>query len=198
MALSNALPNSILKPGVCTSSTRPSNPYEGQFIYETNTDALLVYNGTAWVVPSGPTGNPTSNNQFANKSYVDTSVSNLRTSVDGSIETLETAISNRPTINGAINAKILCLSAVVETNENGDGTVSFPSGSFTSCTSVVACSGDMNAGPIPLATISLTGFSHTSFTFRVYRVTSVSYLGAIALTPHPNALVRVNYIAVGS
>ena len=191
MALSNAVANSILKPGVCTSTTRPANPYEGQFIYETNTDALLVYNGTAWVVPSGPTGNPTSNNQFANKSYVDTSVNN-------SASTLSTAISNRPTINGASNVKILCLSAVVSTNENGDGTVSFPSGSFTSCTSVVACSGDMNAGSVPFATISLTGFSHTSFTFRVYRVTSVNFLGAIVLAPNPSEGVRVNYIAVGS
>jgi len=39
---------SIVKPGVCTSSTRPASPYEGQMIYETDTDRTLVYNGTAW------------------------------------------------------------------------------------------------------------------------------------------------------
>ena len=37
-----------LKPGVCTSSTRPTSPYEGQAIYETDTDKMLVYNGSAW------------------------------------------------------------------------------------------------------------------------------------------------------
>lgn len=197
MALSNALPNSILQPGVCTSTTRPSNPYEGQFIYETNTDALLVYNGTAWVVPSGPTGNPTLNNQFANKSYVDTSVSNLQTSVDGSVTTLNTAISNRPTINGASNVKIVCLTSVVMANENGDGTVNFPSGSFTSCINVVACSGHTTATAIPISTISLYGFSNTGFTFRAYRITSAFYEGTPVLVPNPGELVRINYIAVG-
>ena len=39
---------SIIKPGVCTSSTRPAVPFEGQMIYETDTDKVLVYNGTAW------------------------------------------------------------------------------------------------------------------------------------------------------
>ena len=40
--------SSLSKPGVCTSSTRPATPYEGQMIYETDTDKVLVYNGTAW------------------------------------------------------------------------------------------------------------------------------------------------------
>ena len=39
---------SIIKPGVCTSSTRPAVPFEGQMIYETDTDKVLVYNGSAW------------------------------------------------------------------------------------------------------------------------------------------------------
>ena len=46
MAISN---NSTgLRPGVCTSSTRPTAPYEGQTVYETDTDKVLVWNGTAW------------------------------------------------------------------------------------------------------------------------------------------------------
>jgi len=40
-----------LKPGVCTSSTRPASPYEGQVIYETDTDKLLIWNGSAWYPP---------------------------------------------------------------------------------------------------------------------------------------------------
>lgn len=41
--------SSLAKPGVCTSTTRPATPYEGQMIYETDTDKVLIYNGTAWV-----------------------------------------------------------------------------------------------------------------------------------------------------
>lgn len=38
-----------LKPGVCTSSNRPANPFDGMMIYETDTDAVKVWNGSAWV-----------------------------------------------------------------------------------------------------------------------------------------------------
>ena len=41
--------SSIIKPGVVTSSTRPSSPFVGQLIYETDTNRLAAYNGTAWV-----------------------------------------------------------------------------------------------------------------------------------------------------
>jgi hypothetical protein len=34
---------------VCTSSTRPGSPTEGQVIYETDTDRVYVWNGTAWI-----------------------------------------------------------------------------------------------------------------------------------------------------
>ena len=42
---------------VCTSSTRPPSPTEGQVIYETDTDLLLVYDGSSWtsVAPASPT-----------------------------------------------------------------------------------------------------------------------------------------------
>jgi hypothetical protein len=34
---------------VCTAGTRPSSPNEGMSIYETDTDRVLVYSGSAWV-----------------------------------------------------------------------------------------------------------------------------------------------------
>jgi hypothetical protein len=43
-----------IKAGVCTSSTRPSNPYEGQMIYETDTDRVLFWNGSAWAYSATP------------------------------------------------------------------------------------------------------------------------------------------------
>lgn len=38
---------------ICTSSTRPSSPLDGQKIYETDTDLEYVWDGSAWV-PAGP------------------------------------------------------------------------------------------------------------------------------------------------
>lgn len=37
-----------LRPGVVTSSNRPANPYDGMMIYETDTNLVRIYNGTAW------------------------------------------------------------------------------------------------------------------------------------------------------
>ena len=46
MAISNLTTG--LRPGVCTSLSRPTAPYEGQVIYETDTDLLRIWNGSAW------------------------------------------------------------------------------------------------------------------------------------------------------
>lgn len=52
MPLSSVLgAQSLVRPGVCTSSTRPASPFEGQVIYETDTDKVLVYDGSAWYAP---------------------------------------------------------------------------------------------------------------------------------------------------
>lgn len=41
--------SSLIKPGVIdNTAARPASPYEGQVIYQKDTDAVLVYNGTAW------------------------------------------------------------------------------------------------------------------------------------------------------
>ena len=51
MAINNVTgAQSIIKAGVCTSSTRPASPYDGQMIYETDTDRALVWDGSAWSV----------------------------------------------------------------------------------------------------------------------------------------------------
>lgn len=47
------------KPGVCTSTTRPAAPYTGQVIFETDTNRMLVWNTSAWVIPNSPAQNPT-------------------------------------------------------------------------------------------------------------------------------------------
>ena len=44
-----------LRMGVATSSSRPTVPFDGQVISETDTDSLQVYKGTAWAPVSGLT-----------------------------------------------------------------------------------------------------------------------------------------------
>jgi hypothetical protein len=48
MGISNV--SSGLRSGVCTSTTRPSAPYEGQMIFETDTHRVLVWDNAAWVM----------------------------------------------------------------------------------------------------------------------------------------------------
>ena len=51
--------SSLIKPGVIDSAaTRPASPYEGQVIFQKDTDQLLVWNGTTWVIPNSPAQNP--------------------------------------------------------------------------------------------------------------------------------------------
>lgn len=42
--------NQGLRPGVCLSTSRPSSPFTGQLIFETDTNRLAVWNGTSWIV----------------------------------------------------------------------------------------------------------------------------------------------------
>jgi hypothetical protein len=54
MAFSSVIgASSVIKPGVVTSSTRPSAPFVGQLIYETDTARLVAYNGSAWITQNG-------------------------------------------------------------------------------------------------------------------------------------------------
>jgi hypothetical protein len=45
-----------LRPGVTTSSNRPATPFEGQMIYETDTDMVRVWNGSAWKTVASTNG----------------------------------------------------------------------------------------------------------------------------------------------
>jgi hypothetical protein len=49
MGLRTSIPNTLAQPGVCTSTTRPLAPYEGQLIYQTDTDDTFIWNGSQWI-----------------------------------------------------------------------------------------------------------------------------------------------------
>lgn len=53
MAISNNATG--IRTGVCTSTTRPTAPYEGQHIYETDTDLTYIWGGSAWQQVAGGT-----------------------------------------------------------------------------------------------------------------------------------------------
>lgn len=41
---------SIVKPGVCTSTNKPASPFDGQVIYMTDVDQIAVWDGSQWTV----------------------------------------------------------------------------------------------------------------------------------------------------
>jgi hypothetical protein len=53
MGISNTIPPSrLIQPGVvANTAARPASPFEGQAIYQTDTDEVLYYNGTSWSRP---------------------------------------------------------------------------------------------------------------------------------------------------
>jgi hypothetical protein len=76
MGLSSQLaPSAIAKPGVCTSSTRPASPYEGQYLYETDTNNTLVWNGSAWVCVTPQSATVNTQQTTTSSSYTDLSTS---------------------------------------------------------------------------------------------------------------------------
>jgi hypothetical protein len=50
MGFSEGLGLGALKPGICTSSTKPAAPFDGQVIYMTDVDQTAVWDGTQWTV----------------------------------------------------------------------------------------------------------------------------------------------------
>ena len=72
--------SSIMQPGVCTSSTRPASPYDGQVIYETDTDKIAVYDSSAWVYKTGASVPVASGLVFISATTVGTTVSSVTVS----------------------------------------------------------------------------------------------------------------------
>ena len=56
MGLDSAYGIGSLKPGVCTSTTKPAVPFDGQVIYMTDVDQTAVWDGTQWVGTSPLSG----------------------------------------------------------------------------------------------------------------------------------------------
>ena len=112
MAISN---NSTgLRPGVCTSTTRPTAPYEGQMIYETDTDMVAIWNGTAWryISATTPTSGTVLQVATVNKSDTFTTASTSFTDVTG----LSVSITPKSTTSTVLVIASLSLGATYGTN----------------------------------------------------------------------------------
>lgn len=103
-----------LKPGVCTSTTRPTNPYEGQMIYETDTDMLALWNGSAWryIAATTPTNGTVLQVVTTNKSDTFTTTNSSFTDVTG----LSASITPKSTSNTVLVIASLSLGASYGTN----------------------------------------------------------------------------------
>jgi len=71
-------PSVYTKPGVCTSTTKPASPYEGQMVYTTDIDTLEIWNGTAWRIIGAATPSSGSVLQVQSTTMSDTQVVNAK------------------------------------------------------------------------------------------------------------------------
>ena len=102
------------RPGVCTSSTRPTAPYEGQTIFETDTDRMYVWNGTAWVIPNTPAQNPDGMALVS-----PTSVAGTGVTASGGLVTFSAATTVR--LNGVFSSTYTNYRVVFDTSTNVGG-----------------------------------------------------------------------------
>ena len=190
-------------PGTDIESAEVNQNFDDLVNY-TNSEVIVRDASKAFtVIPSGPGTDPTSPNQFTRKQYVD----NQDTAITSSVTALTTTVTNhttdltkRPTINNnATGVKMVSQTVGTATDANGDVTINFPAGHLTTCTNVVAVSGNINASPsTQISTISLIAFTNTGFNVRVFKVTSSAPFGTYILEPAVSQGVQINYIATGT
>lgn len=82
--------SSVIKPGVVTSSTRPSSPFVGQLIYDTTISQTLAWNGSAWIGAAGKVGqvvSTTKTDTYTMSSQTYTTVTGLTATITPSATT---------------------------------------------------------------------------------------------------------------
>ena len=158
--------SSVIKPGVVTSSTRPSSPFVGQLIFETDTNLVKAYNGSAWFTVN-PISNVDSARVLTDQSTSSTTFTDLATA--GPAVTLTTGTS----------ALVLVIAGYVNTSSVGPAcSMSFAvSGATTIAASAdyqAALSADSgyNASSISMLTKLTTLTAGTNTFTAKYKMTS--------------------------
>jgi hypothetical protein len=96
--------SSVIKPGVVTSSTRPSSPFVGQLIYDTTISQTLSWNGSAWIGAAGKIG------QVVSVDKLDT----FTTTTNGYVDVTGWAATITPT---SVTSKILVIYTAVTSGD---------------------------------------------------------------------------------
>ena len=171
MGITNNIPPSrLIQPGVCTSTTRPASPFEGQAIFETDTDRMLIWNGTVWVMPNKPSTNPD-----GLELVTTATCSSGGTAVDGVI-TVGTAVSS-VTVTNAFSAtydnyfvtwtggifSTLALLGVYMGATTGSGY--YGAKVYSSVSGTVGGAGDNNNSQWSHANAGAAGIANSAFTF---------------------------------
>jgi hypothetical protein len=87
-----------LKPGVVdNAAARPASPFEGQMIFQKDTDQLLIWNGSAWVIPNQTTQNP------EGLELITSGITATNGTVSNGIVTIGSAVSS-VTVSGAFSS----------------------------------------------------------------------------------------------
>jgi hypothetical protein len=91
MGITNTIPPSrLIQPGVIdNAAARPASPYEGQAVYQKDTDAVLVYDGATWInvgypmaifnelQPSGTNGGSATSGSYIKRTFNTTIKNNI-------------------------------------------------------------------------------------------------------------------------
>ena len=137
MGLESAYGVGSLKTGVCTSSTRPASPFDGQTISETDTDSLQVYKGTAWAPVSGlvlisSTTIPAAVTSYSINSVFSSTYQNYRVYINNGLGTGSGSLSfyyldssGDPTTTGMYWQRFFIGWAATTTNTTGGSNVAF-------------------------------------------------------------------------
>lgn len=134
---------------------------------------------TATAHLSGPSTDPTANDQYTRKAYVDALTSlRLRPRAGGSWN-----VASGGTVDPtAVQLQFIAGTAVATTNVNGAATITFPAAFPTACISVIVSNGDTDTNASVVGTTT---------------VTQGSFDVSVEPNPGAGAGFRVNYIAVG-
>lgn len=151
-------------------------------------------------IPTGPATNPTTDNQFTRKKYVDDQDTAITTTVTSNKTAADNAFLKRPQFTDD-NRIIRAADWTGTTDSSGKITAVFRNAAGTnvpfpnSVITVVACSGDTAAAGI---VIGIESKSTTGFVAQVWKTGTTTFNGATFLTPHASASVRISYFALGT
>ena len=100
--------SSLIKPGVIdNAAARPASPYEGQMVYEKDTDMIAIWNGTAWryIAAATATNGSVLQVQSITKTDTFTSTSGTMTDITGlSVSITPKSTSSKILIQATITA----------------------------------------------------------------------------------------------